>query len=56
MSRYYRRRMSAKTAMGMLLGKLLGLQVGSSAGKRVFRLDTSKDTFVVDYREILESN
>lgn len=56
MSRYYRRKMSTKTAMGMMLGKLLGLQVGSSAGKRIFRLVNTGDTFTVEYREIVESN
>lgn len=55
-SRYYRRKMSTKTAMGMVLGKLLGLQVGSEAGKRTFRLCKGGTLFTVEYREILESN
>lgn len=48
--------MSKKTAMGMMLGKLLGINVGGGVGKRMFRLDKTGSIFIVEYREILESN
>lgn len=40
----------------MLLGKLVGSQFASAAGKRFFRLRKTGGVLVVEYREIIESN